>query len=65
MSVIWLHQYCNIMEQPEVLFAKLKADNEPIVIESMCINCEKSGKTMMLLTNIPFFKEVIVISFCC
>lgn len=50
---------------PEVIFAKLKADNEPIVVESMCTNCEENGKTTMLLTNIPFFKEVILISFCC
>lgn len=53
------------MEQPEVLFAQLKGDNEPLVIESLCTNCEKNGKTTMLLTNIPFFKDIIVISFLC
>jgi len=50
---------------PEVVFAKLKADNEPIVVDSICMSCEESGKTTMLLTTIPFFKEVILISFYC
>lgn len=50
---------------PEVIFAKLKADNEPIVVDSICTECEHNGRTTMLLTTIPFFKEVILISFCC
>lgn len=50
---------------PEVIFAQLKADNEPIVVESICTSCEQTGKTTMLLTNIPFFREVILISFYC
>jgi zinc finger protein len=56
----------NLTQQPpEVIFAQLKADNEPIVVESVCTNCEKNGKTTLLLINIPFFKDVVVISFCC
>ena len=43
-------------QQPEVIFANLKANNEPFVIESMCISCLKTGTTTMLLTNIPFFR---------
>eukprot|EP01017_Pseudomicrothorax_dubius_P011168 TRINITY_DN14129_c0_g1_i1.p1 TRINITY_DN14129_c0_g1~~TRINITY_DN14129_c0_g1_i1.p1 ORF type:complete len:450 (+),score=123.51 TRINITY_DN14129_c0_g1_i1:138-1487(+) len=34
-------------------------------MESLCVNCEEQGKTTMLLTKIPFFKEVIVVSFRC
>lgn len=27
-------------------------------MESFCINCEKNGKTIILLTDIPFFKGI-------
>lgn len=34
-------------------------------IESLCMNCEENGITKLLLTVIPFFKEVILMSFEC
>jgi hypothetical protein len=34
-------------------------------IESLCINCEQNGTTRLLLTKIPFFREVIIMSFAC
>lgn len=34
-------------------------------IESLCMKCEQQGVTRLLLTSIPFFKEVIVMSFRC
>jgi len=34
-------------------------------LESLCMNCGKNGTTRMLLTSIPFFREVIVVSFRC
>lgn len=34
-------------------------------VESMCMNCQKNGVTRMLLTRIPFFREIIVMSFEC
>lgn len=34
-------------------------------IESLCMNCEENGTTRLLLTVIPFFKEVILMSFEC
>ncbi|KAI0305984.1 zf-ZPR1-domain-containing protein [Multifurca ochricompacta] len=34
-------------------------------IESFCVNCEKQGITRLLLTHIPYFHEVIVMSFRC
>ncbi|KAM7006141.1 zinc finger protein ZPR1 [Tautogolabrus adspersus] len=40
-------------------------DWEPTEIESMCMNCHLNGMTRLLLTKIPFFKEIIVSSFSC
>ena len=34
-------------------------------MESLCVNCGKNGETRMMLTNIPFFKDVLVVSFTC
>ncbi|XP_076599369.1 zinc finger protein ZPR1 [Chaetodon auriga] len=50
------------------LFKDISADNddwEPTEIESMCMNCHQNGMTRLLLTRIPFFKEIIVSSFSC
>ncbi|KAF8498742.1 zf-ZPR1-domain-containing protein [Russula emetica] len=42
-------------------------DDDRVVqeIESLCMNCEEQGVTRLLLTSIPFFHEVIVMSFRC
>lgn len=34
-------------------------------VESYCVNCEKNGITKLLLTSIPYFREVIIMSFEC
>jgi len=34
-------------------------------IESLCLNCKKNGTTKILLTSIPYFKEVAIMSFEC
>ncbi|CRK37454.1 hypothetical protein BN1708_001476 [Verticillium longisporum] len=34
-------------------------------IESLCMNCHENGVTRMLLTSIPYFREVIIMSFAC
>ncbi|KIY45072.1 zf-ZPR1-domain-containing protein [Fistulina hepatica ATCC 64428] len=34
-------------------------------IESLCMKCHEQGVTRILLTSIPFFREVIVMSFRC
>lgn len=34
-------------------------------IESMCMNCEKNGTTKLLMTSIPYFREIIIMSFLC
>ncbi|KAI0384862.1 zinc finger protein zpr1 [Hypomontagnella monticulosa] len=42
-------------------------DDEKVVeeIESLCMNCHENGTTRMLLTAIPYFREVILMSFSC
>lgn len=54
-------------EKGEVLFSDLSGDNyqAPQEIESLCTNCGKNGITRILLTRIPHYKEVILMSFSC
>ncbi|KAI1210796.1 zinc finger protein zpr1 [Annulohypoxylon truncatum] len=42
-------------------------EDEKVVeeIESLCMNCHENGTTRMLLTKIPYFREVILMSFSC
>ncbi|GAB1294164.1 Zinc finger protein ZPR1 [Apodemus speciosus] len=50
------------------LFRPLSAEDEeqqPTKIESLCMNCYRNGTTRLLLTKIPFFREIIVSSFSC
>ncbi|XP_063235643.1 zinc finger protein ZPR1 [Bacillus rossius redtenbacheri] len=51
----------------EPLFTDIKAveDCEPTEIESLCVNCGDNGITRILLTKIPFYKEVVIMSFSC
>jgi len=41
------------------------SDNGITEIESLCMQCHENGTTRMMLTRIPFFKEVIISSFQC
>ncbi|XP_042330769.1 zinc finger protein ZPR1 [Sceloporus undulatus] len=53
---------------PGGLFRPLNAEDEeqqPTEIESLCMACFRQGVTRLLLTKIPFFKEIIVSSFTC
>lgn len=34
-------------------------------IESLCMNCHENGTTRLLLTQIPFFREIVLMSFDC
>ncbi|KAK1816352.1 nucleolar zinc-finger protein [Friedmanniomyces endolithicus] len=34
-------------------------------IESLCMNCHENGITRLLLTRIPFFREIVIMSFDC
>ncbi|XP_014262367.1 zinc finger protein ZPR1 [Cimex lectularius] len=55
------------MSKEKALFRDLNPDDDPetTVIESFCVNCRKNGETRILLTKIPYYKEVIVMSFEC
>ncbi|KAI3405296.2 hypothetical protein KGF56_001893 [Candida oxycetoniae] len=42
------------------------AEGHPVQeVESLCMNCHKNGTTRMLLTRIPYFREIIIMSFEC
>lgn len=50
------------------IFRDLTADDpdpETTEIESLCMNCGENGVTRLLLTKIPFYKEVVLMSFSC
>lgn len=53
------------VEQQEKLFIDINPDNPVTEIESFCVNCEQNGLTRILLTKIPFFKEIIIMAFDC
>ncbi|XP_065364733.1 zinc finger protein ZPR1 [Calliphora vicina] len=55
-------------EENKPIFRDIDADDtaaEATEIESACMNCFKTGVTRLLLTKIPFFKEVVIMSFKC
>lgn len=41
------------------------ADNQLTEMESLCMNCYEKGQTRLLLTRIPYYKDVILSSFEC
>jgi len=45
--------------------AALPAERQVDEIESLCMNCHEDGVTRLLLTRIPFFREIIIMSFEC
>lgn len=48
-------------EEEDVLFPTLQQNADGSAgteIESLCMNCHKQGITRLLMTQIPFFKEV-------
>ncbi|KAL3421484.1 Zinc finger protein ZPR1 [Phlyctema vagabunda] len=46
---------------------KIQEDDQRVVdeIESLCMNCHENGITRLLLTRIPYFREIILMSFFC
>ena len=54
---------------PEPVFKDISADDdaavEPTVVESMCMSCGENGLTRILLTRIPHYREIILMSFEC
>jgi len=54
-------------EEQKPIFRDINADDVPEIteLESLCIACEEQGTSRIFLTKIPFFKEVILMSFDC
>jgi zinc finger protein len=51
--------------QTKGLFEDINPDNIFSEIESLCMNCREQGTTRLLLTRVPFFKEIVVMAFSC
>jgi len=51
--------------ETEKLYEDISPENRLMEVESVCMNCEESGVTKILLTKIPFFKEIILMCFEC
>jgi len=52
----------------DTLFPSLSTaagDSAPTEVESLCMNCHQQGVTRLLLTSIPFYKDVVLMSFSC
>ncbi|XP_022913962.1 zinc finger protein ZPR1 [Onthophagus taurus] len=50
------------------IFKEFNADelaNEATVVESLCMQCYGNGITRLLLTKIPYYKDVVISSFTC
>lgn len=58
----------DVEDRPQPLFKNIRGEVEELEateIESLCVACEENGITKLLLTKIPFYKEVIISSFFC
>jgi len=54
-----------VPQEVEQIFLNLE-DNVPSEeIDSLCMECKKSGKSKFMYTKIPMFKEIIISSFSC
>ena len=54
-----------IEQDPDPLLVNVDPENPVTEIESLCMNCKDQGITRLLLTKIPFFRDIIVMSFSC
>lgn len=50
---------------PDILYVDINPDAPVTEIESLCMNCHEKGTTRILMTKIPFFKEIIIMAFTC
>lgn len=53
-----------MFDNPEII-EKETQYNEVSTFESVCPRCQKNGETKILLTKIPFFQDILVMSFDC
>ena len=54
-----------IETDPKPLEVNVDPENPVTEIESLCMNCHDKGTTRLLMTKIPFFKDIVVMSFSC
>lgn len=52
-------------ETPDVLYVDINPDAPVTEIESLCMSCHEKGVTRILMTKIPFFKDIIIMAFTC
>ena len=52
-------------EQEDNAQPQEEEDRDMQEIESLCMRCHEQGITRLLLTSIPYFKEIVVSSFLC
>lgn len=55
----------NITSTDSPLFLNINPESPIQEIESLCMNCHEKGTTRLLMTKIPFFKDIIIMSFTC
>ncbi|VDO49579.1 unnamed protein product [Onchocerca flexuosa] len=63
-----MNNHCGTDGTDDRIFSELSADNEdvtPMEVESLCVNCHQNGITRILCTRIPFYRQIIVMSFSC
>lgn len=55
----------NVQQAPEPIFLDINSNQECTEIESVCMNCQENGVTRLLLTKIPYFREIVIMAFEC
>ncbi|KAH8093768.1 zf-ZPR1-domain-containing protein [Cristinia sonorae] len=56
----------SLPESKRVEVEEAQDEERPVTeVESLCMQCHENGVTSFLLTSIPFFREVIIMSFRC
>lgn len=45
--------------------AEAPSEHLPTIVKSLCMKCHEQGETRLLLTDIPFFRQIILSSFSC
>ncbi|KAN0088585.1 ZPR1 zinc-finger domain containing protein [Tylopilus felleus] len=55
----------DLSEKPATTGGDVQEDSPLQEVESLCMRCGEQGMTRMMLTSIPYFREVILMSFRC
>jgi zinc finger protein len=52
-----------MIDKPFTTLTDYCETNDITGIESLCLECGQNGTTRMLLTEMPFFRQVVITSF--